>query len=734
MSHADDSEHVHWSHKRAAQEATGDNNSSPGKSPFTVDPPGYSGRMSASPDLQMSLNPHKKVRSSLSENEKGYNHIAPRLSNKSVSSGTDLQFSPSRKDVSQEELSKTFEEWMRLVADNKINAKNSWDLALIDYFYEMSLIREGGSINFQRASCTLDGCVKIYTSRVDSVNSETRRLLDGLIGSYQVDQDGATYNNGINEENVLDSPGRKGFKKKNTHRQTSTLEENIENLNVQSIDIELIPDPLFKKASADFDRSGAHALLLNSLCIDRSGKIVLDSSEASITCTDSKPLPHVEVNIGAIVSQFAGRLDMIDNLEVCPDTDFKSLAFDDAELHDDVGGVSPVATPAVSPVNTENSPIQQYQPMMVDNYAGTPQKGYDSDVRTPLIDVGPSREAEEYAECFQERSGDNSSDNLECFLERQPILNDDEFSYFDNALVYKKETVEKEKKISKQKKIGPKSMLNIDFSQGPHLKISDVVNVSKKLSQLLITPVPSNGVKSVVTRRLRKMEFMRLFLKPNIGLVIKNIKSEADKYADSGGVPDIPGEKNYVLDINTDDQNDPSNKLENSSEYEYEDAQTLPLMHNLYEDSHGESAMPSANINGSSEPPPEYENQSSQTLNRITSSVDLAIDARNPGAFSIKATGLGSERAIARIDTRRLKKNLWKIVSGRQSTEKNRSFSCVFSSLRALYPEKKAKDITSAKSFVCLLDLANEHRLTIIPKYTSPEQKVSPDLEIIRED
>ena len=65
----------------------------------------------------------------------------------------------------------------------KINATNSWNLALIDYFYDMTLLREGDSINFQKASCTLDGCVKIYTSRVDSVDSETKRLLSGLADS-----------------------------------------------------------------------------------------------------------------------------------------------------------------------------------------------------------------------------------------------------------------------------------------------------------------------------------------------------------------------------------------------------------------------------------------------------------------------------------------------------------------------------------------------------------------------
>ena len=76
-----------------------------------------------------------------------------------------------------------FEEWMKMATDNKINANNSWNFALIDYFHDMSLLKEGDGVNFQRASCTLDGCVKIYTSRVDSVATETGRLLSGLADS-----------------------------------------------------------------------------------------------------------------------------------------------------------------------------------------------------------------------------------------------------------------------------------------------------------------------------------------------------------------------------------------------------------------------------------------------------------------------------------------------------------------------------------------------------------------------
>lgn len=82
-----------------------------------------------------------------------------------------------------------FEEWMKMATDNKINATNSWNFALIDYFHDMSLLKEGDGVNFQKASCTLDGCVKIYTNRVDSVATETGKLLSGLADSSSKKKD-----------------------------------------------------------------------------------------------------------------------------------------------------------------------------------------------------------------------------------------------------------------------------------------------------------------------------------------------------------------------------------------------------------------------------------------------------------------------------------------------------------------------------------------------------------------
>jgi len=94
----------------------------------------------------------------------------------------------------------------------KINATNSWNFALIDYFHDMSLLREGDSVNFQKASCTLDGCVKIYTSRVDSVATETGKLLSGLADSGNKKSRGVNDGEGVGDED--EEEGEDGVKKR----------------------------------------------------------------------------------------------------------------------------------------------------------------------------------------------------------------------------------------------------------------------------------------------------------------------------------------------------------------------------------------------------------------------------------------------------------------------------------------------------------------------------------------
>ncbi|OTB07560.1 hypothetical protein M426DRAFT_317868 [Hypoxylon sp. CI-4A] len=246
-----------------------------------------------------------------------------------------------------------FEEWMKMATDNKINATNSWNFALIDYFHDMSLLKDGDGVNFQRASCTLDGCVKIYTSRVDSVATETGKLLSGLADSNSKKKDRDGDAEGEDSEEEVDEDGNVVRKKTKKRQRSSeaTLAPSFASLQLKKFELEFAVDPLFKKASADFDEGGAKGLLLNHLMIDGQGRIVFDSSddtndasaegikprrredviaeeeeeeieedqEATITEQKSaREEEDVEIDISALGSKFFPDLNRLNEQDICP--------------------------------------------------------------------------------------------------------------------------------------------------------------------------------------------------------------------------------------------------------------------------------------------------------------------------------------------------------------------------------------------------------------------------------
>ena len=250
-----------------------------------------------------------------------------------------------------------FEEWMKMATDNKINATNSWNFALIDYFHDMSLLREGDSVNFQKASCTLDGCVKIYTSRVDSVATETGKLLSGLAASKEKKRRGEDE---AGEEGEEDEEGEEGGKKKTKKRAQrsaeATLVKDFEQLRLKKMELEFSVDPLFKKAAADFDEGGAKGLLMNHLSIDSTGRIVFDSSddaqepdgeenrrdsmepESQGEDGDKEKEPAATstedglIDIAALGARFFPDLSKLDSQEICAQMSTFELGSGDASL------------------------------------------------------------------------------------------------------------------------------------------------------------------------------------------------------------------------------------------------------------------------------------------------------------------------------------------------------------------------------------------------------------------
>ncbi|TFY75376.1 hypothetical protein EWM64_g8638 [Hericium alpestre] len=212
-----------------------------------------------------------------------------------------------------------FEEWMKMAMDNKINAANSWNFALIDYFQDMSVLRNvnDNTINFQRASTTLDGCVKIWTSRVDSVGTETGKLLSNLANEGKGDDD--------EEEAGSDNPDQDPTqpRKRKANRSESTLAKSAAQLKSKKLDLEFSVDPLFRKTCEDFDEGGAHGLLMNhlSLGVGSEGglRVVFDASDSmgkDGEDEDDIQEPEDDVDLG-LLRPFIPDLDELDSRAIC---------------------------------------------------------------------------------------------------------------------------------------------------------------------------------------------------------------------------------------------------------------------------------------------------------------------------------------------------------------------------------------------------------------------------------
>ncbi|EPE28041.1 hypothetical protein GLAREA_04832 [Glarea lozoyensis ATCC 20868] len=127
----------------------------------------------------------------------------------------------------------------------------------------------------------------------------------------------------------------------------ATLATSFAAIQLKKFELEFSVDPLFKKASADFDEGGAKGLLLNHLAIDAQGRIVFDSSddagdasgEGSATrrkddvaqeeeseldsmlsskSEEQEEEEDVEIDVGALGARFFPNLDRLDEQDICP--------------------------------------------------------------------------------------------------------------------------------------------------------------------------------------------------------------------------------------------------------------------------------------------------------------------------------------------------------------------------------------------------------------------------------
>lgn len=646
-----------------------------------------------------------------------YKQIKSKISSPSTMSNTDMSlsgFTPALKVP----ILANFEEWMKMATDNKINATNSWNFALIDYFHEMSFLRDGDGINFQKASCTLDGCVKIYTSRVDSAATETGKLLSGLTCSESLK------NQGKDDQDDTDIDMNMEFekqKKSKTKRSEATLVKDFSALQVKKFDLEFSVNPLFKKVLADFDEGGAKGLLLNHLFIDRQGRIIFDADDAILD--EIEPIHNEDnddIDLNGLQEKFVSIMSTLDNDEICPS--FKNLksdsdsSFSFFKVFEDLnqeGNGNFLINDTVLPDEEEfdDDIDNRTIPMITEN---------DPDSQTHNVwgEDFVLKKLEKHSEKSDPLKVWNGND----FSVAMDETDDKVFEYFDLALkknwagpeYWKIQKLRKEKtSVTEPKKQKEKKApflidffsdepidFNILFSPGGTNIYLPKTQWISKTRNLLPDDIYFNS-----------KQLLRFFIKPKSKIFGKYIDSHDDVEVDM----------NFWTNNNINNEHTKDQSVYDASFFN--DNQDI------------DTAMDAINDDDQF-----MDAKEEMPLNEDEHKVNTEVFNSFTTSFKSKPDQLNYAKIAKKVDVKQLKENIWEelgfeksnkdYTSHAVSVKTERKFTDVIKGLKNIYSERAMADISISFCFICLLHLANEKGLIIENNESLTELKIMLDTTI----
>lgn len=198
--------------------------------------------------------------------------------------------------ASLERLKDHYKHCIRLSASNKINPKNAFDLQLIDYMQDLVSTGEDGQMNFKIATSALDVGAKIYSNRVDYIQSEAQKVassilmaLDGKQQREDSDQNRSRTNDSITSDRMDDSHEggdqnddedgnrKKKLKKQNRNRNIKTIVEDDTTLDGK-IEKLVLGDPFLDSLSQDYDMSCPAALISYNALTQPNCLLTIESS------------------------------------------------------------------------------------------------------------------------------------------------------------------------------------------------------------------------------------------------------------------------------------------------------------------------------------------------------------------------------------------------------------------------------------------------------------------------
>ncbi|KAF3339546.1 condensin complex subunit 2 [Carex littledalei] len=310
-----------------------------------------------------------------------------------------------KSDVMDRELIlELYQNCIRLASENKINQKNTWELGLIDHLSEVikADTEQDTETNFQKASCTLEAGVKIYSLRVDSVHAEAYKVLGGINRAGRDDDKAA--NNVVRYFAYLQTNYIMYFISKQASPM-STLESSFEALNVKKFDVAFTVDPLYHQTTAKFDEGGAKGLLLYNLGVYGGCRVLFDSFEVPEKCglTDMPNYKNATIDLSFAKDSIEKMmLDMPNAKEISPTLRLIVEQFDEENQRPPSESVSSLDQ---APVFTEET--------------------IDGDASN--TDMGSGVSGDGFAECGPFWNFDNENDNFNYDDDRESVVDENTF-------------------------------------------------------------------------------------------------------------------------------------------------------------------------------------------------------------------------------------------------------------------------------------------------------------------
>lgn len=236
---------------------------------------------------------------------------------------------PQQPKPSNEQLSCLYNNCVKLLNENKINAKNAFQLKLIDYMSDIVLNKEisGGVTNFQVVGCTIDVGTKIYAARVDALHHNTYQMLDGIRRTgnendttvNHLDEAGNEFgadNDEINQEED-DGQHKKNKAKKKRLKKSSQIAENLDSITSKIRDDFQDEDLYFSKISTCIESEAIGGILLNKLHYRDDTCEILINKEENIDSIREEPLETIELNMKDFCQMHKAKHIELRNLKLC---------------------------------------------------------------------------------------------------------------------------------------------------------------------------------------------------------------------------------------------------------------------------------------------------------------------------------------------------------------------------------------------------------------------------------